>query len=120
MTDEGPARAGERSFSDLTVELIEQAAALAGERLSAPIRSASSTAVRMLIVAGLLLAAAGVGLVFLGVAVGLLVGRAPAESQWWVCLLVAAGFFVAAAVTGWLGFRRKSKGRTEESSEPAE
>jgi F0F1-type ATP synthase assembly protein I len=112
MAEGPPEKADERSFSDLTVELIEQTAALAGERISAPIRSATSTAARLLALAALAIATAVVGLVFVGIAVGLLVGRAPEASRWWICLLVALGFFLTAGAIGLVGFRRKASSKS--------
>jgi len=120
MAEERPERAEAQSFSDLTVELVEQAAALAGERISAPIRAAGSAAARMLIFASLAIAAAAVGLAFLGIGVGLLVGAAPEASRWWICLLIALGFFVTAAAVGLIGFRRRSEAKVGETREPEE
>ena len=108
--DQAPeGEAAQQSFSELTVELIEQAAALAGERVSAPIRAAGATAARLLIVAACLAGLATVGLTFLGVSIGLLVGQAPEPYRWWVCLLVAVPFFVAAAIVGMTVFRGKAR-----------
>jgi len=120
MSEEGSEPTEPRSFSDLTVELIEQAAALAGERVSAPIRAAGSTAARLVLLAALTAAAAVVGVVFVGIAVSLLVGMAPEASRWWICLLIAAGFFLIAAAIGALGLRRKPTAKVEEAREPAE
>jgi hypothetical protein len=113
MADESPERADERAFSSLTVELIEQSAALAGERISAPIRSAGSVAARWVICALCVGATLIVALVFVGIAVGLLIGMAPETSRWWICLLVALGFLLLGALIAWIGFRRRPPAKTQ-------
>ena len=109
-----------QSFSDLTVELIEQTAALAGERLSAPIRSASSVAARWVICALCVGAVLIVALVFVGIAVGLLVGMAPEASRWWTCLLAALGFLLLGALIALIGFRRRPPAKVGETRDPQE
>jgi ABC-type multidrug transport system permease subunit len=105
-----PPSAGEKpSFSALTVELIEQTAALFAERLSAPIRRVGATAARGVLLAGLASAAAGVGFAFLGAAVGLGIALARDTDRWWIALLAALGFFAIAAIIGYLGFGRKPR-----------
>jgi hypothetical protein len=96
--EEKSGESGEQSFSELTVELVEQAARLVGERLSAPVRAAGARFVRLLLLAGSALVVLAAGIVFLGVAIGHAVGLAPAEQRWWIYLLIAACFLVAAAV----------------------
>lgn len=108
----------EQSFSELTVELVEQTARLAGERLSAPIRSAGAHLVRLLVLAGAALLLLAVGIVFLGVAVGQAVGLAAPEQRWWIYLLVAACFLATSVVLGILAVRArkleaKAGGETE-------
>jgi len=117
MAGETPEKGDRPSFSDLTVELIEQAAALAGERAGAPIRAAGSAAARALICAACVAAALALGAVFLGVSVGLLVRTAPEPLRWWICLLIALGFFLLGAAIALVGFRRKPKTEARETSE---
>ena len=100
----------EQSFSELTAELVEQAARLVGERVSAPIRAAGAHVVRLLVLAGSALLVLAAGIVFLGVAIGQAVGLAPSEQRWWIYLLVAALFLLVAAVLAALALSgRKSE-----------
>ena len=87
-------------FPLLVKELVEQAATLAGERLSEPIRAAGSKAVRLVMLAGSAVASLVVALAFLGAGIGLAIGRAPESMRWWICLLVALGFLVLGGTLG--------------------
>ncbi len=98
----------EQSFSELTVELVEQAARLAGERLSAPIRAAGTRFLRALVPTVAALLSLTAGTVFLGVAIGHAVGLAPFRQRWWIYLLVAGGFLVTAAILGTLATRART------------
>jgi hypothetical protein len=118
--NEPPGKREPASFSELTVELIEQAASLMGERISAPVRTAGAAAARLLTYGACIVAVAVVGLVFLGLAIGHLIGRAPEPSRWWICLLVALGFFLTAAVTALMAFPRKTTSKAEATGEPEE
>jgi protein-S-isoprenylcysteine O-methyltransferase Ste14 len=120
MAEEPPGKADRPSFSELTIELIEQAAALAGERAAAPIRAAGSAAARGLTYAACAAVVFALGAVFLGVSVGLLIHTAPEPTRWLICLLVALGFFLLAAAIGLTGFRRKPKTGAREKSESEE
>ncbi|MGQ9732513.1 MAG: hypothetical protein ACUVX8_14725 [Candidatus Zipacnadales bacterium] len=104
-----------QSFGALTVELIEQLATWAGTRAAAPIRAASFQAARLLMAAGAVASALGIALVFVGVAIGLLIGMAPAIHRWWICLVVAAGFVFIAAAIGVLTFRERSIRHAEQN-----
>ncbi|MBM3472091.1 MAG: hypothetical protein FJX75_02305 [Armatimonadetes bacterium] len=117
MADDTPEKGDRPSFSDLTIELIEQAAALAGERAAAPIRAAGSAAARGLIYAACVAVAFALGAVFLGVSTGLLIQAAPEPMRWLICLLIAVAFFLLAAVIALVGFRRKPKTEARETSE---
>jgi len=105
------------SLSELSVELLEQAAALAGERLSAPLRKAGAVAARVLMLVACAIGALVVGLVFLGVGIGLAIGRAPEPAQWWICLLVALVFLATGAVLALVAFG--SRGPKEPPDEEA-
>jgi len=118
MAEETPGKGDRPSFSDLTIELIEQAAALAGERAAAPIRAAGSVAARSLIGAACVAATFALGAVFLGLSIGLAIRLAPEPLRWWICLLIALGFFLLAALIARLGFRRKPKIEARETREP--
>ncbi len=95
--DKPPNPDKEQSFSELTAQLVEQAAALAGDRIGRRVRAAITWATRALTLAGVGLAALVVGLVFLSVAIGYVLRMAPEESRWWICLVVAAAFMVLGA-----------------------
>jgi Putative Actinobacterial Holin-X, holin superfamily III len=117
--DEVPQPEREPSFSELTTELIEQAARLAGERMAAPIRAAGRVAARTLAVGALGAGAFVVGMVFLGLAVGYVLRMAPEESRWWICLVVAAAFIVLGAGVTAIAARRGGRGKpTDERREP--
>jgi ABC-type multidrug transport system permease subunit len=118
--NEPPEETEPSSFSELTVELIEQAASLMGERISAPVRTAGAAAARLLTYGASIVAVVGVGLVFLGLAIGHLVAMAPEPSRWWICLLIAVGFFLAAAITALIVFPRRTPRRAEATGEPEE
>jgi hypothetical protein len=108
----------EQSFSELTAQLIEQSAALAGEHISARIKTASAWAVRALTLAGAGLAALALGLTFLGVAIGYALRAAPEASRWWICLVVAVSFMFLGACLTILAFRGRgseTKQRGEEA-----
>jgi len=100
------------------VDLIEQAAALAGERISAPVRAAGWAAARALILAACIVAAVLVGVVFLAAAIALLIGTADEAYRWWICLVVAVTFFLAAATIGLVAFRRRPGRQVEKTNEP--
>jgi peptidoglycan/LPS O-acetylase OafA/YrhL len=103
----------EQSFSELTVELVERVAGLAGERLSAPIRAAGSHVSRLLVLAGAAVATLAVGLAFVGVAIGNAVGLARPEQRWWIYLLVAVCFLAVGAILAGLALRGgKSEAKT--------
>jgi hypothetical protein len=118
--NEPPEKTEPSSFSELTVELIEQAASLMGQRISAPVRTAGVAAARLLTYGACIVAVVAVGLVFLGLAIGLLVGMAPEPSRWWICLLVALGFFLVAAITALIVFPRRTPSKAEATGEPEE
>ena len=98
-----------QSFSELTVELIERVAALAGERLSEPLRAAGGAAARVLVYATCAAGAVIVAFVFAGIAIALLIQQAPETARWWICLVVAFVFFAAAAGIAGAALRTKSR-----------
>jgi hypothetical protein len=118
--DERAEEAEKQSFSELTVELVEQAARLAGERLGSPIRAAGSYVARLLVLVGAALAALAVGVTFLGIAIGNVVGLAPAEQRWWIYLLVAVGFLLVAGMLVVIALRGRKSGAETSGTEDAE
>ena len=119
MEDPTPTPPEEQSsLPELAVELLEQAAALAGARLSAPLRKAGASLARVLMLVACAIGALVVGLVFLGVGIGLAIGRAPPSTHWWICLLVALVFLATAAVLALIAFgsRRPKESPDEEAA----
>jgi hypothetical protein len=109
--DETPKQGEEESFSALTAQLIEQAAALAGERMSAPIKAAAQWAVRALTLAGLGVGAFLVGLTFLAVTIGYALRLAPEEYRLFICFGVALAFMVLGFALAFMA----SRGRDTET-----
>jgi len=115
--DEPPSPEKEPSFSELTAQLVEQAAALAGDRIGTGIKVATAWATRAFILGGLGLVAIAVGLTFLSLAVGYTLRMAPEASRWWICLVVAGAFTLLGVCLTILAFRgqaSETKGRGEE------
>ena len=106
--DEPPSLEQEQSFSELTAQVIEQAAALAGDRIGTRIRAATAWATRAFILAGVGLAAIAVGLTFLSVAIGYTLRMAPEASRWWICLVLAGAFTLLGVCLAILAFRGRA------------
>lgn len=109
MAIETPEQQEQEPFSQLTVELVERAANLAGERLSAPIRSAGVAAARLMFYSACAAALFVLGLVFAGFGIALLISRAPEGSRWWISLAVAIVLLLISLAIAAAGFRRKTR-----------